>query len=478
MGYIELQFLQEASEPNRFTHNLFNTRRKNMFNMEKFARLLSGKRREKGLTQEQLADLVGVTHQAVSKWERAEVLPEISKMGDIAKAVDTPAEELIGTLYGIEMGAEAQNEAEPQSNADAEYFALGDKTKIGDVYALAPRLSKETLQLAIDTIISEKGTAAAAMLYKFADSEYLSKLGKRLMARGDTSLAAYVDEDTIKGAVIDAIATADMQSEVWRRDSFYTKAGELLANCTDSDFINEMFVHLVGHVGVWDPWRNSIQKFPSDVVVKQGTRFMIWKGPSAFRTWWDAIGRRNMAHMFIGYADHFENNAQAWKDISAYCGYADRSILERAIKDRLENPDVDPSVFRPLYNYAGDELKMLLKNKLGITSEPVSDGNGARPNGSSKNAFFEKMVNDRIHEIISESLRDADLDELPDIIQSVRNIGIKFAFNNPNGNTGAEDAHTDGMVAILEKLNELSERFDEIESRLDDLESRIDDLED
>ena len=57
-----------------------------MFNMEKFAQLITNKRKDKGLTQGQLSELVGVTHQAVSKWERAEAMPEISKIGDIAKA--------------------------------------------------------------------------------------------------------------------------------------------------------------------------------------------------------------------------------------------------------------------------------------------------------------------------------------------------------------------------------------------------------
>ncbi|MBQ3229467.1 MAG: helix-turn-helix transcriptional regulator, partial [Clostridia bacterium] len=107
-----------------------------MFNMEKFARLLSGRRREKGLTQDQLADLVGVTHQAVSKWERAEALPEMSKIGDIAKAVDTPTEELISSLYGGET-EKVNNAEEPNGNADAEYFALEDKTRVGDIYAIA-----------------------------------------------------------------------------------------------------------------------------------------------------------------------------------------------------------------------------------------------------------------------------------------------------------------------------------------------------
>ena len=73
-----------------------------MFNMDKFAQLLATKRKDKGLTQGQLSELVGVTHQAVSKWERGEAMPEISKIGDIAKALDTPTDELMSCLYGTE----------------------------------------------------------------------------------------------------------------------------------------------------------------------------------------------------------------------------------------------------------------------------------------------------------------------------------------------------------------------------------------
>ncbi len=41
-----------------------------MFNMKKFADFLAAKRIKCGYTQGQLADRLGVTHQAVSKWER------------------------------------------------------------------------------------------------------------------------------------------------------------------------------------------------------------------------------------------------------------------------------------------------------------------------------------------------------------------------------------------------------------------------
>ena len=93
-----------------------------MFNMKKFADLLSVKRKAKGLTQDQLADLVGVSHQAVSKWERAEALPEISKIGDIALAIDTSTDELINSLYDTPIKAPIE-----KGSADDAYFALVDR---------------------------------------------------------------------------------------------------------------------------------------------------------------------------------------------------------------------------------------------------------------------------------------------------------------------------------------------------------------
>ena len=40
-----------------------------MLDNEKIGRLIAAKRKEAGYTQQQLADLLGVTNKAVSKWE-------------------------------------------------------------------------------------------------------------------------------------------------------------------------------------------------------------------------------------------------------------------------------------------------------------------------------------------------------------------------------------------------------------------------
>ena len=51
-------------------------------------------RQSKDLTQEQLADMLGVTAQAVSKWERGESMPETALLPKLAQILDTSIDEL------------------------------------------------------------------------------------------------------------------------------------------------------------------------------------------------------------------------------------------------------------------------------------------------------------------------------------------------------------------------------------------------
>ena len=60
----------------------------------KFAENLRELRRKKNLTQEQLANLVNVSSQAVSKWETSDTLPDTALLPEIARALDTSIDAL------------------------------------------------------------------------------------------------------------------------------------------------------------------------------------------------------------------------------------------------------------------------------------------------------------------------------------------------------------------------------------------------
>ena len=56
-------------------------------------------REQRNLTQEQLADALHVTRQAVSNWERGKTQPDVETIQELAAVLDCTAEELI---YGKE----------------------------------------------------------------------------------------------------------------------------------------------------------------------------------------------------------------------------------------------------------------------------------------------------------------------------------------------------------------------------------------
>ena len=55
-------------------------------------------RKEKGFTQNELAELIGVSSQAVSKWETDAGMPDISQIVPLARALEVSADKLLGLV--------------------------------------------------------------------------------------------------------------------------------------------------------------------------------------------------------------------------------------------------------------------------------------------------------------------------------------------------------------------------------------------
>ena len=58
-------------------------------NIEKVGEQIAVLRKAKGLTQSELGERIGVSFQAVSKWERGETLPDVTLLPDLAKILET-----------------------------------------------------------------------------------------------------------------------------------------------------------------------------------------------------------------------------------------------------------------------------------------------------------------------------------------------------------------------------------------------------
>lgn len=72
-------------------------------------------RKKNGLSQEELADKLGVSRQAVSKWERGEALPDIENLIAIAKLYGVSLDDLVGNAKKTE---NTEEEKEPVSKEE------------------------------------------------------------------------------------------------------------------------------------------------------------------------------------------------------------------------------------------------------------------------------------------------------------------------------------------------------------------------
>ncbi len=64
-------------------------------NTEKISKYISKKRKEKGLTQQELADMTHLSEKTISKWETGRGIPDIGNLQNLAKALDTSVIELL-----------------------------------------------------------------------------------------------------------------------------------------------------------------------------------------------------------------------------------------------------------------------------------------------------------------------------------------------------------------------------------------------
>lgn len=69
-------------------------------------------RKERGMSQEELGEAMGVSRQAISKWESDAALPEVEKLIALSRLFSIP----VGQLLGVE---EPAPEQEAQAGADA-----------------------------------------------------------------------------------------------------------------------------------------------------------------------------------------------------------------------------------------------------------------------------------------------------------------------------------------------------------------------
>lgn len=121
----------------------------------KFSESLLALRRGKGLSQEELAAQVGVSRQAVSKWETGEAMPDLNKLLSLKEALNVSMDALCGLE---EPAAEGQTGAVPMRRAGWVWKLLCAVLVIAVILLSVQVLSltkNQTAEMSLETEIAE-----------------------------------------------------------------------------------------------------------------------------------------------------------------------------------------------------------------------------------------------------------------------------------------------------------------------------------
>ncbi len=96
--------------------------------MSKFSDLLYELRKEKNLTQSELAEKLGITNKAVSKWETGEAMPDTAQLLPLAEILGVSVDELLRGERRSLPAEENKPQEELFENEDAVRFSSGRDT--------------------------------------------------------------------------------------------------------------------------------------------------------------------------------------------------------------------------------------------------------------------------------------------------------------------------------------------------------------
>lgn len=160
--------------------------------VRKIGAFISDLRKNKNKTQAELAQLLNVSHQAVSKWERGESLPDIGLLPLTAKLLGVSVDELLNgerTPAAIHASAADLTTApvEPQVEGGDVHINIGPPAHAGNrltfehLGGLAPFLSKEALESMIEQADGDVQWSNVNALAPFIGRATIEKLVEKVI---------------------------------------------------------------------------------------------------------------------------------------------------------------------------------------------------------------------------------------------------------------------------------------------------------
>ena len=164
-------------------------------NMQQIGRKISALRKERDMTQNELADKLGVSYQAVSSWERGLTMPDISKLPDISQVLNTPIDDLLDNSKQVELVKNVLNQ-------NTSTYTGENKLYIDEVAEVAPMLKPSQVNNLVEHVEQEDiDLKSIGDLAPFLSKEVLSQLAEKATDAEDINqlcdIAPFLDTEIL-----------------------------------------------------------------------------------------------------------------------------------------------------------------------------------------------------------------------------------------------------------------------------------------
>ena len=190
-----------------------------LFDMRKIGKRISELRRSKDITQTALADMMGISFQAVSNWERGESMPDISKLGDLSRIFGVSIDEILCNPRAAKIVEEISAGEKPDDMTAEELAETApimtpaqaqenieenlDKITLAQLAELAPFVSSKSLAVIAHKCVDNGcSIAEIAAVAPFMDEDDLGRLALEKLGSGCTlsdlpAIAPFMDKDDL-----------------------------------------------------------------------------------------------------------------------------------------------------------------------------------------------------------------------------------------------------------------------------------------
>jgi transcriptional regulator with XRE-family HTH domain len=281
-----------------------------MFNVENTGRKISVLRKEKNMTQMELADKMNISFQAVSNWERGNSMPDISKLPELAEILDVSVDVLLGEKSVL---------LENIINNSTDEYLKKNSVSPNELLEIAPLLKPEQADTIFTNTTPPFELSEIFDILPFISQDTINEIARNMIAKDMSvaEIAPFISRDTISEIAENMIAKDMSIAEI--------------APFISSDMIGKLAIRLYEKRGL--PALDDVAPFiPSDVLNNiaerefdnRGLRHLDSIAPFMNREYLNKLAKKAIQKDGI-------------KAISPIAPFLDKNLLSEYVKEKFLN---------------------------------------------------------------------------------------------------------------------------------------------